>query len=306
MFNYIYGYACGEDPGKGKECASQGIGSTGVCPSGDKKENYFMTSFLNTANADAKTDVESFKLFGSWLLGAMAEFMYLHSVCLPPDGNACTVVADSTFEGTLQYMKFLFEEVAVNLMHVEKCVSDRPSEPATNTKIAMCAVNEQGYPVPEEAPEYKIATPVYIEEVDFKYAEETGTDVTETLGSLADGASDVLDALDIDKLKGVIGGLGALGAGLSILTHFLGKSETDLTQELIKQQFDKTNLKLDVLSNQVSDGFSDLKTDLGDARLDDLMGQLSVVKRAYDEFMLSRGDFTDDKIIKRKYAEEFR
>jgi hypothetical protein len=251
-------------------------------------------------------DVESFKLFGSWLLGAMAEFMYLHSVCLPPDGNTCTVVADSYFEETLQNMKTSFEEVAGNLMHVEKCVSNRPSEPANDTKIAMCVVNEQGYPVPEEDPEYKIATPVYIEKVDKNYAEEKGTDATETLGSIVGGVSDVLGALDSDLFKKTLAGLGALGAGLSILTHFLGKSETDLTQELIKQQFDATNRKLDVLSTEVSDGVLDLKSDLGDARLDDLMGQLSVVKRAYDEFMLSRGNFTDDKIIKRKYAEEFR
>jgi hypothetical protein len=303
MFNYIYGYACGEDGGGNATCATKGIGSTGRCPNGDEKENYFITAFLNTANAEAKADMPSFKVFGSWLVGTMVELMYLHLVCLPLDGNTYAAFPDSSLEETMKGMKTSFVEVAENLRYVEVCVSIRPDTPDRSSGLPICALNYEGFPISEDLPEYKQAKSAY-SDVSVDYAQETGSDITETLGKLLEATESVSDALG--AAAEFVAFLGGLGAGLSILTHFLGKSETDLTQELIKQEFDKTNRKIDILSGEVAVGFSDLKTDLGDARLDDLMGQLSVVKRAYDDFMLTRGNSTDNKSVKRKYREEFR
>jgi hypothetical protein len=305
MFNYVYGYACGDAVEDGATCPEDRVGSLGVCFNGDKKDSYFTRSFLNPANNAAKDDLESFGKFGFFLVGALSNLMYAHSICIPPEGNACSGIPDADFAEVLLGMKSSFDEVVGNLKFVEDCVKNRPETPPENKALAICILSDEGFPVSEDLPEYKRGNPVYAEGVTVSYAKETATDITTTLSAVVDGSADVLGALE--QAKGFVALLGGVGAGLSILTHFLGKSETDLTQELIKQQFDRTNEQIDLLSEQVTDGFSAITIDLGDSRLDEVMGQLSVVKRAYEDFFIySRGNITTSKLIKQKYADEFR
>lgn len=229
----------------------------------------FMTSFLNAGNVDALRDIGTFRNFGDWVMLTLTELMYLRSVCLSLNENKCTTVPDPLLVDSLTEMETMITEVAFNLQYVEDCVADRPTDSVEllDTKLVLCVVNEQGYPVPQGVPEYRTATPIYSKWALASYADELGTDVTNTLGAVVDGTVDVLGALE--KAKKFTAALGATGAGLLILTHFMGKSETDLTQELIKQQFDITNQKLDELSDQVFEGVLDIKTDLGETNLRD-------------------------------------
>ena len=101
--------------------------------------------------------------------------------------------------------------------------------------------------------------------------------------------------------------MGIIGAGLQVLTLFIGKSETDITQALIKEQFRLTNAKIDGLSKKMEESFAELEKSLGDIVLDDLMRSLNRIQRSYSNYV-NATQYNDNsfKNLKNKYADQFR
>jgi hypothetical protein len=69
------------------------------------------------------------------------------------------------------------------------------------------------------------------------------------------------------------------------LTHFLGKSETDITQALICSQFEETNRRIAFLSNAVNQEFDNVRRDLADNSLDVVVAPLQAINFAYKEMI---------------------
>jgi hypothetical protein len=95
VFRDLYGYACTEV-----------ANNFGNCEYADKKRfDIFEESKIN-----AKGSILAFRDFGHWLMNAMTEAMFLHSVCLPFVGEGRCVLheEDVVFCESLGSMQEMF------------------------------------------------------------------------------------------------------------------------------------------------------------------------------------------------------
>jgi hypothetical protein len=84
--------------------------------------------------------------------------------------------------------------------------------------------------------------------------------------------------------------LALFGPIAAIATQWLSKQDTDLTQQLIIDQAEKTRAKINTLSNQVNRGFIRVVKALTNIELDDYSSRLQSITGAYNDFMRSKGD----------------
>ena len=96
------------------------------------------------------------------------------------------------------------------------------------------------------------------------------TTITSSVGTLA--------ALAFPPAAAVSGALTAITGLISLFTG--GVSSNDA---FIANGFNQMNRKMDELSLQISQGFLDVRKDVADNELDDLMGYLQSIHNAYQE-----------------------
>jgi hypothetical protein len=300
-------------------CEDDGPNDTGTCAFGLKTQNFFMSYFMN-ANTEKErllSGISTFRAFSFWMMSGMLEAMFMFTVCVAPDINTCefATIADQK-KIILLEMQDAFSEVIGNLGRIEDCIAPPASRSlliastARDKPFEICRQDPSGQVVvPTELGYYK-AIPVKSVITELK-ADEVASDTTQNLqdaiGTIDDIASDLFDAIPFTTaLKGIAG-------ILNIATFFLGKQDTDITQTLIINNFNRLRLQLTELSETIQQGFLGIKTSIADAQFDNLMGRLVAIDKAHERFMdafdsdSSAGlKATESLFIKNKYAEEFR
>lgn len=118
----LYGYACGDgytksDGSKKRECSAQAGMDVGTCKYGAKARNYLLDVYRDTS----KGNTVDFNRFGRWLRSAMAQALFLQTVCLPPDPKFCRFPNDAIFEEKLTNSIKAYVEVRENLEWVNTC-----------------------------------------------------------------------------------------------------------------------------------------------------------------------------------------
>lgn len=181
-----------------------------------------------------------------------------------------------------------------------------PARSSQNTTglFLLCRENPDrpGFGLSEFESGYDQGEPVYSELTPVE-AETLVTDISTTLGTFASVGAGVAGLFD--QTKALSAGLGLAGGALGVFTHFFGKSETDITQALIKSEFEKTNREIAKLARQVSQGFADIRKDLADNELDDLMGYLQAIETAYQDMQEAVSSNATEE-VRNIYAEEYR
>ena len=80
---------------------------------------------------------------------------------------------------------------------------------------------------------------------------------------MADLSTKAAIASDLfDNAKNITGRILGIGAAFSLVSFFVGKNELDPTQQLILQQFEVTNGKIDELSQKVSELYGQIRIDI--------------------------------------------
>jgi len=122
VFRRLYGYACGA-AGSSRSCEDDEGKGTGSCPHGPKNRQYLLDDFRAAAfDGCAASGKEQFIEFGRWLLSAMLESMFLHSVCLDSDLLSCpNGVDDQVFTESLEEMQLAALEVSDNIERAQEC-----------------------------------------------------------------------------------------------------------------------------------------------------------------------------------------
>jgi hypothetical protein len=107
VFRDLYGYACTEVED-----------NFGNCQYADKKR----FDIFEESKTNANGSIVFFRNFGHWLLNAMTEAMFLHTVCLPfiGEGSCLLPEDDLVFHESLDSMKMMFKEVGEKIDDVEK------------------------------------------------------------------------------------------------------------------------------------------------------------------------------------------
>lgn len=119
------------------------------------------------------------------------------------------------------------------------------------------------------------------------------TTITSSVGTLA--------ALAFPPAAAVSGALTAITGLISLFTG--GVSSNDA---FIANGFNQMNRKMDELSLQISQGFLDVRKDVADNELDDLMGYLQSIHNAYQDMVDASLDNTTSDDTREVYAQKYR
>jgi hypothetical protein len=147
------------------------------------------------------------------------------------------------------------------------------------TQLLICRERRDGVGISEESIDYLAGQPVYASDFDETKVSTLLTDVTSTTESVILSFGSLFGAFD--EYAKLAGALGAAGPLLSIVTHFIGKSETDMTEALIRNGVSDMTRQIESLSAQVKNGFLDIRKDLADISLDGIMSRLQAIDEAY-------------------------
>lgn len=148
---------------------------------------------------------------------------------------------------------------------------------------------------------YQKGEPVY-SKLDVTTGTKIVTDVSTTLEKIVNIGTNVEF---LDKALEISGYLKTASSALQIFTHWFGKTETDPTKTLIKNEFDKTNQKIYELSFRVTEGFDDIRQDFADNTLDTIMSPLQAIDYAYRS-MIEAFNVTDSVVLKQTYTATYR
>lgn len=178
-------------------------------------------------------------------------------------------------------------------------------------KFLLCRQDTEnpGYGLPEYDRDYSKGEPVYSELTQ----EGADDEMSEHIKNL-DFAEKIIGtgstiAGNIKGRESVAAGLAAVQGIHQCVSFGLSKSHkaNDPTQELIKQEFERTNTKISALSDQVSAGFQQIRTDLADIELDAVMEQsIQSMQYAYKELQQAVQDADTSVSLKRLYADRYR
>ena len=182
-----------------------------------------------------------------------------------------------------------------------------------DSKLRLCVVDSRGFPIPEDSPAYDRGIVQYSTKLTPIEAASATSDVLSTISEFAFAAGIVVGVGSGGTALAVALVVAAVGFAFQVAAFFVGKSETDVTQALIINEFAKTNAKIDLLSAKVEDFYNQIRIDIGDAVLDSLNNRLSRMAAAYEDYVktvdLSNSTSMttlEKKNIRKIYREKFR
>jgi hypothetical protein len=128
----------------------------------------------------------------------------------------------------------------------------------------------------------------------------------ETAAILSETVADVTALVDTPLMKAVSGFFSVASGALGVASIWGAKSDADVTNSLINKRFNELSLQVSKLSDMVADGFSQIRKDLADNELDELMGYLQAIDYAYKNML--NATLTADMIpqVKKVYVDRYR
>lgn len=129
IVQYLYGHVCGDRDWDMDRCQKSRRGSlAGTCKYGRKQASYLFDEYRKSSDCDPEdgTICENasalyLQTFQNWILGAMAEAIFLQAVCIPLDEKQCPTLNDPIFDTRYKNSIMAYEEAYANIQGAISC-----------------------------------------------------------------------------------------------------------------------------------------------------------------------------------------
>ena len=158
-------------------------------------------------------------------------------------------------------------------------------EEGDNDGLLLCVVDDRGFPIPRDNPEYEKGDPVY-SDVTIEQATLGLSDAFNLQAELYGAGAGIVGGIaSIAPAFGPAAGALAIVAGIMLVVSKLLPSGTSPELIELRNLFRELNSRLDVLSQRVETLFFQLRIDFADAQLDAASNILARVATSYSDYV---------------------